>query len=285
MYSSTFCCTTVPRRHLYWSRNHSAQPAGGLGHICGRPQRHQGWSQHCGCHRHPQCELDLQLRACCPVQHGTPRGLCHCGKRQCVPVAARLVHRWLGCDRWRRQHLLQLRLTFRPLCPCVYWLADPRGHLCGDADLLCHRQQMEGGWRCSARRTGRLPCTFPPWHVLSWLALQRQLRMPALNRESMACRPLHLWPALPQGFLWGSMTGFAEPLGGLIGFLAVHEQARMCAWEGWLSWFARPGAPAHEQASCGSVWRSTAVPMAAPAAAFQHAWGRQLPVLMAAPVD
>ena len=69
------------------------------------------------------------------------------------------VHRWLGCDRWRRQHLLQLRLTFRPLCPCVYCLADPRGHLCGDADLRCHRQQMEGGRCCSAHRT-LPPCVY-----------------------------------------------------------------------------------------------------------------------------
>ncbi|PRW45062.1 zinc transporter [Chlorella sorokiniana] len=27
-----------------------------------------------------------------------------------------------------------------------------------------------------------------------------------------------------KGFMWGSLTGFAEPLGGLIGYLAVHEQ-------------------------------------------------------------
>ena len=40
--------------------------------------------------------------------------------------------------------------------------------------------------------------------------------------------------------MWGSLTGFAEPLGGLIGYLAVHEQVIQagnssqpmhCPWE------------------------------------------------------
>lgn len=40
---------------------------------------------------------------------------------------------------------------------------------------------------------------------------------------AMLTRRLFL-PTATQGFLWGSLTGFAEPLGGLIGYLAVHER-------------------------------------------------------------
>jgi len=40
--------------------------------------------------------------------------------------------------------------------------------------------------------------------------------------HNLATLPL---PLVLQGFLWGSLTGLAEPLGGLLGYLVLHDQS------------------------------------------------------------
>lgn len=55
-----------------------------------------------------------------------------------------------------------------------------------------------------------------------WPSLQSTPAEPVSHPRGCCCYlHLHL-----QAFLWGSLTGFAEPLGGLIGYIAVHEQVR-----------------------------------------------------------
>lgn len=57
-------------------------------------------------------------------------------------------------------------------------------------------------------------------HAPCWCA--GPLVKPTIGRRGLLC---HMpCPCAVQGFMWGSLTGFAEPVGGLIGYLAVHEQ-------------------------------------------------------------
>lgn len=88
------------------------------------------------------------------------------------------------------------------------------------------------GWR-HTRAAAR------PWHQQQ----QQQRAMPqARGHAVLSCCCTcccTIWPApihcrctsrLLQGFLWGSLAGLAEPVGGLVGYLAVHD--RVGGWVG-----------------------------------------------------
>ena len=54
-------------------------------------------------------------------------------------------------------------------------------------------------------------------------AVAAALRRPAPAKCSHTCLPSLCPLPRPQGFMWGSLTGFAEPLGGLLGYLVLTE--------------------------------------------------------------